>query len=35
LAKGNFVANIIVKKNLGAGYWWPTLFKDIQEFCRS
>jgi hypothetical protein len=35
VAKGHFVVDIIVKKNLDAGYWWPTLFKDIHEFCRS
>jgi len=35
MARGNFVANIIAKKILDVGYWWPTLFKDTHEFCRS
>ncbi len=35
VARGHFVANITPKKILGARYWWPTLFKDIHEFCRS
>jgi hypothetical protein len=35
VARGHFVANIIAKKILDVGYWWPTLFKDIHEFCRS
>jgi hypothetical protein len=32
---GHFVANITTKKILDAKYWWPTLLKDIHEFCRS
>jgi len=32
---GHFVANITTKKILDARYWWPTLLKDIHEFCRS
>jgi hypothetical protein len=32
---GQFVANITAKKILDVGYWWPTLFKDTHEFCRS
>ncbi len=32
---GYFVANIIVKKIMDARYWWPTLFKDTREFCKS
>jgi hypothetical protein len=35
VARGHFVADITSKKILDAGYWWPTLFKDIDEFCRS
>ncbi len=35
VAKRHFVANIIAKKILFEGYWWPTLFKDTREFCRS
>ncbi len=32
---GHFVIDITTKKFLDAGYWWPTLFKDIHNFCRS
>ncbi len=28
-------ANIISKKILNLGYWWPIIFKDIHEFCKS
>jgi hypothetical protein len=35
VARGHFVANIIAKKILDVGYWWPTQFKDIHEFCKS
>jgi hypothetical protein len=31
---GHFVIDITAKKILDAGYWWPTLFKDIHNFCR-
>jgi hypothetical protein len=32
---GHFATYIIAKKILDVGYWWPTLFKDTHEFCRS
>jgi hypothetical protein len=35
MAKGHFVTNITTKKILDVKYWWPTLFKDTQEFSRS
>jgi hypothetical protein len=35
MAGGHFVANIIAKKIIDAKYWWPTLFKDTHEFCKS
>ncbi len=28
MARGDFVANITLKKIMEVGYWWPTLFKD-------
>jgi hypothetical protein len=31
----HFATNIIAKKIQDARYWWPTLFKDIHELCRS
>jgi CTP:phosphocholine cytidylyltransferase-like protein len=35
MARRHFAANIIVKKILDARYWWPTLFKDTHDFCKS
>jgi hypothetical protein len=35
VAGRHFTKNINAKKILDAGYWWPTLFKDIHEFCRN
>jgi hypothetical protein len=35
VAKGYFAVDIITNKILNVGYWWPTLFKDTHEFCRS
>jgi len=35
MARRHFVIDIITKKILDVRYWWPTLFKDIHNFCRS
>jgi hypothetical protein len=35
MVRGHFATNITTKKILDAGYWWPTLFKDIHDFCKS
>jgi hypothetical protein len=35
VARKHFVANIIAKKILDVRYWWPTLFKDTHDFCKS
>jgi hypothetical protein len=32
---GHFDVDITVKKNLDVGYYWPTLFKDTHELCKS
>jgi hypothetical protein len=32
---GHFATDISTKKILDAGYWWPILFKDIHDFCKS
>jgi hypothetical protein len=32
---GHFATHIIAKKILDAKYWWPTLIKDIHDFCKS
>jgi hypothetical protein len=31
----HFVTNITTKKILNVGYWWPTLFKNIHDFCKN
>jgi len=30
-----FFVNITTKRILDVGYWWPTLFKDTHDFCKS
>ncbi len=32
---GHFVGRITVEKILQVGYYWPTLFKDAHDYCRS
>ncbi len=29
---GHFFSNIMVKKILDAGYWWPTMNRVVHEF---
>jgi hypothetical protein len=31
----HFVVDIIIKEILDARCWWPTLFKDTHDFCKS
>ncbi len=31
----HFVTDIMAKKILDPRYWWPTLFKDTHDFCKS
>jgi hypothetical protein len=31
----HFATDITTKKILDVGYWWPTLFKDTHDFCKS
>ncbi len=31
----NFVVDITTKKIFNVGYWWPTLFHDVFELCKS
>ncbi len=35
VVRGHFVVDIIMKQFLDVGYWYPTLFKDIHDFCKS
>ncbi len=32
---GHFVVDITANKILDVGYWWPTLFNDTHDFCKS
>ncbi len=35
LARRHFNINIIFKKILASGYWWPTLNKNVVEICQT
>jgi hypothetical protein len=35
MVRRHFVTYITTKKILDEGYWWPTLFKDIHDFCKN
>jgi hypothetical protein len=35
VAAGHFAIDIAAKKILNVRYWWPTLFKDTHDFCKS
>jgi hypothetical protein len=30
---GHFPSNITVRRIFDVGYWWPTMNKDVHEFC--
>ncbi len=32
---GHFAMEITKKKILDVGYWWPTMYKDVHDYCRS
>ena len=34
-AGGHFSQDIIVRKVLDVGYWWPTLYKDTYKYCQT
>jgi hypothetical protein len=35
IVKGHFTIEITHKKILDVRYFWPTMYKDVNEFCRS
>jgi hypothetical protein len=32
---GHFATEITQRKILDAGYWWPTMYRDVHDYCRS
>jgi hypothetical protein len=32
---GHFVIEIMQRKILDAGYWWPTMYKDVHDYYKS
>ncbi len=32
---GHFAIEITHRKILDAGYWWPTIYRDMHDYCRS
>ncbi len=35
VARGYFAIDVTTKKKLDVRTWWPTLFKDTNDFCKS
>ncbi len=35
VARGYFAIDVTTKKKLDVRTWWPTLFKDTHDFCKS
>jgi hypothetical protein len=31
----HFATKIIQRKILDVGYWWPTMYRDVHDYCRS
>jgi hypothetical protein len=34
-SKGHFATEITQRKILDARYWWPTMYKDVDDYCKS
>ncbi len=32
---GHFVTKIMQRNILDVRYWWPTMYKDVHDYCRS
>jgi hypothetical protein len=30
----HFATEITQRKILDAGYWWPTMYRDVHDYCR-
>ncbi len=33
--RGHFAIEIAKKQTLNAQYWWPTMYKNVHDYCRS
>jgi hypothetical protein len=33
--RGDFATKIMQRKILDVGYWWPTMYRDMHDYCRS
>jgi hypothetical protein len=31
----HFIIEIMQRKILDVGYWWPTIYKDVHNYCKS
>jgi len=34
-SKGHFAIKIMQRKILDVGYWWPIMYRDVHDYCRS
>jgi hypothetical protein len=34
-SRGHIVIKITQKKISDVGYWWPTMYRDVHDYCRS
>jgi hypothetical protein len=34
-SKGHFATKIMQRKILDVGYWWPIMYRDVHDYCRS
>ncbi len=33
--RGHFVIEIMQRKILDVGYWWPTMYRDVHDYYKS
>jgi len=34
-SRGHFEMEITQRKILDVGYWWPTMYRDVHDYCRT
>jgi len=34
-SRGHFTIEIMQRKILDVGYWWPTFYRNVHDYCRS